>query len=418
MRESKRLSWRHASALMGWALIYYFAGVVSQQFDSPDFQISLVWFPSGVAVAAFLAVRWGLWPLLFFIFSIVSVLLEQHWREDVLSALFYSVLSLPASVIIAWIVRRFARPNDDLHAILLWISATLIISALDALITGGGIALAAGLPLFSLFWVSLIADVTGILFVTIIIMGFLNIRVRSARLTLRAKLSGAVVWLLLCASTWLIFSGKLQDFAASGAALYFALSCLPIAIAIVLSIVAGNRGGSLALLTLGAIVIFYTYQHKGPFFLQGLHRGEPLLLTQCYLTATALLMVFLRGLSHSIHSFNPETGRIEGDGVMYQLNPESGEILWDSDIGTLLGERESTAFQHIDDVLPRIHPQDREKLKQHWRAAEGREPQGALVLRIRTANGEWLSIVDGGCVLLTSAEGNRVMGNWQISQYN
>lgn len=92
------------------------------------------------------------------VFTLENVLLEaggQNTHTFFLS-LVYSLLSMPANVAIAWVFRRFARWNDDLHFILLWIGATFVISRLDALIVGGGYALVNGQPALSRFWNALL----------------------------------------------------------------------------------------------------------------------------------------------------------------------------------------------------------------------------------------------------------------------
>jgi len=119
---------------------------------------------------------------------------------------------------------------------------------------------------------------------------------------------GIVLLLLLCAITGFIFGSQATELLHHTAALYFALACLPIVLTMMLSVACGNRGGSVALLTLGIIVIYYTDQHKGPFFLQGLQFTESLVLALSYLSATALLVIFTRVLCCTVNNFNPDTG--------------------------------------------------------------------------------------------------------------
>lgn len=108
---------------------------------------------------------------------------------------------------------------------------------------------------------------------------------------------GSIVFILLIISTILIFNDTAIQIYHS----YFhhhrntaklSLLCIPILLAVTLSMLWGNRGGSIALLILATITIYYTRNQHGPFYLHGLFRHESLWLIQGYLTVISLLMVF------------------------------------------------------------------------------------------------------------------------------
>ncbi|WON77972.1 MASE1 domain-containing protein [Serratia sp. UGAL515B_01] len=408
---------RQIFILLLWGLAFYVAGLVSLKFDDPDSPIAIVWFPAGVAVAAFLYARWREYPLLFLLFTFVNVLFDKGSQDNLLLLLIYSFVSMPASVAIAWVVRRFARLNDDLHVVLLWIGATLVISGLDALIVGGGYALLNGQPALSLFWRSFIADVTGIIFATAVVMGFMSRRGTVVTKNILTRLTGVILWFLLCAVTWIIFAHHWPWLQEHAAALYFALACLPIVLVIAITVLSGNRGASVSLLALGIIVIHFTDLRKGPFFIDGLDLAESLLLAQSYLSATALLVAFIRVVEHATNSFNPDTGRIVGNGVLYSLDTRSGTLSWSNEISTLFGHLEPRMLDSVDAVLQRVHPLDRDKLYNHWFSSYGLVKRPSLVFRIQTANGEWLTLVDSGGIQMVSGEKRVIVGNWQSSQY-
>ncbi|MFC0226292.1 MASE1 domain-containing protein [Serratia aquatilis] len=408
---------RQIFILLLWGLAFYAAGLISLKFDDPNSPIAIVWFPAGVTVAAFLSARWREYPALLILFTLVNVLLDKGWQGNLLLSLTYSFLSMPASVAIAWVVRRFARLNDDLHVVLLWIAATFAISGLDALIVGSGYALANGLPVFSLFWRSFIADVTGILFATAVVMGFMSRRGTVVNKNFFTRLTGIILWLLLCALTWVIFAHDWPWLQNHAAALYFALACLPIVLVIAITVVSGNSGASASLLALGVIVIHFTDLRKGPFFIDGLDLAESLLLALSYLSATALLVAFIRVLRHTNNSFNPDTGRLTGNGVLYSLDPVSGSLSWANEISTLFGHLQPGMLESVEDVLQRVHAQDRDKLYNHWFSPDEFNKSSSLVFRIRGANGEWLTLVDSGAVQMASGEKRVIVGNWQASQY-
>lgn len=319
-----------------WSFIYYLSGVISLKFDDPASHISIVWFPAGVATAAFLCARWHQWPVLLGCFVIINLALDNSIQENYLLSICYAILSMPSTMLIAWIVRYYSRQGDDLHVVLMWIFSTIIVSLLDTLFFSLGFVLFNRGTFQEIFWVGFVADVTGIFFATTVIMGFFNTRFRTHISPVKNRLSGSIIWVMLCLLTLLTFNNSLKEFSGNilhlhNDMLIFTFACLPIILAVMLSISWGNLGGSIALLTLATIVIYFTGKGYGPFFINGLHHGEPLLLVQCYLTATALLMVFLRALTRSTHHFD------ETDGVqhaVYQLNLSTGEIEW----GHLSGE--------------------------------------------------------------------------------
>lgn len=413
-------SWlQHTVILLLWGLVYYLSGLISLKFDDPGSAIAIVWFPSGVAVAAFLSARWRDYPALILIFALTSVVLDEAWQSLplFLTTLGYSLLAMPANVIIAWLVRRFSRPNDDLHVILLWICTTFIVSLFDALIVGGGYALLTEQPIEKTIWNGFVADVTGIFFATTVVMGFVNKRGQQAALTWSTRLAGLALLLLVCVATVFIFGYQGHWLKTEGAALYFALSCLPIVLTMMLSLIWGNRGGSIGLIALGAIVIHFTDKHQGPFFLRGLSFTESMLLALSYLSATALLIVFIRVLRRSTTRFNPDTGRLAGNGVLYRLEPETGVFSWENDLSSLLGSTTPQEFDTVENVLRHVHPSDREKLRQHW-LAPVQNRHRPLIFRLKAKDDEWLTLVDSGGVAMSNGGTRIIVGNWQASHYD
>jgi integral membrane sensor domain MASE1 len=400
--------------LLLWGLVFYLAGLPSLKFDDPTSSIAIIWFPAGVAVAAFMSARWRDYPALIIIFTLATALLDEQWDTPLTFALslLYAFLSIPSTVAIAWTVRRFARMHDDLHIILVWIVATLAISALDSLIVGSGYAVAQGLTPLGLFWHGFIADVTGIFFAAPIVMGFLNQQERFAANSVMSKCIGFVLWLALCAIAGIIFGHELPWVAKHATALYFGLACLPIAAVMLLSLFWGSLGGSVALLTLGAIVIYYTDQHKGPFFLKSLAYTESLLLALSYLSAAALLVVFIRVVRRLTRNRDAN-----GNGVFYRLAPASGEILWENTLSALPGNMQPGELHRVDDVLQRVHPRDRDKLRTHWLSAS-HDQHAALIFRIQVSDGQWVTLVDRSSMHMVADGEDIIVGNWQASRFH
>ena len=413
-------SWlQQTGILLLWGLIYYLSGLMSLKFDDTNSAIAIVWFPPGVAVAAFLSARWRLYPSLILIFVLVSVLEDRAWENlpTFLNSVGFSLLEMPANVLIAWTVRRFSRRNDDLHVIIMWIWSTFVISMLDALIVAGGYAFLRGQPVMTTIWNGFVADVTGIFFATTVVMGFVNKTGHQALLPWTKRLGGLALLLSICALTVSIFGYSDTWLKTDAHALYFALSCFPIVLSLMLALVWGNRGGSIGLLVLGLVVIHYTDIHKGPFFLHNLSLVESLLLALSYLSATALLIAFIRVLKRSTTRFNPDTGRLSGNGVLYRLEPETGKFTWENDLSSLLNSASMTEFDTVEKVLSHVHPSDRDKLYKHWSNLMSSQ-HDAVIFRITLNNEEWFTLVDSGGITMANADSLIIVGNWQSSHYD
>lgn len=411
---------RHSGILLLWAIIYYVTGVASLTFDDPVSQMAIIWFPAGVSVSAFLCSRRTHWPMLFVVFLVARVLLDEQGWEHLPNAVVFSAKALAGSVAIAWLVRRFARRGDDVHAVVLWLLATVAVSGAQALLRKGWLMLAGEASPHTLMtnWV---AGVNGVFFATVVVMNLLNSNLRDFPTSTREKLAGGVLLLLLIMNTLYVF-GTTPPWLATmldtdaGAAVYFILACLPIVLTLAVSVTWRSPGGSIALLVLGAIVVIYTDQKTGPFYVSGLLEGEPILLAQSYLSITALLVVAVRLMTQAAKPYDPETGRLAGGGVMYQLHPGTGEILWDDNLETLL-DVGALPLGTVQQVLERVHPDDRDKLERHW-SPDTHTRAALLAFRIDKGNGDWLTLYDQSPGTLRDAQGQVIVGNWQASRYS
>ena len=411
---------QRSGVLLLWAVTYYVTGVASLAFDNPVSQMAIIWFPAGISVSAFLSSRRAHWPMLFGVFLITRVLLDEHGWQNLPAAVALSAMALAGSVAIAWLVRRFARRGDELHAILLWLLATVGVCCVLALIRKGWLVLA-GEVSPNTFMTNWMSGMSGVIFSTVVVMNVLNSNLRDFPSGTREKLAGGVWLLLLALNTWFVFGAtplwlinRLGIDA--GVAAYFILACLPIALTLAVCVTWRSPGGSIALLVLGGIVVNFTDQKTGPFYVTGLLEGEPLLLAQSYLSITALLVLVIRLMRQSAQPYDLETGRLAGSGVMYQLHPGTGEILWDDNLETLL-DVSAQPLRTVQQVLERVHPEDRDRLKRHW-SPETHTRAASLAFRIDKGNGEWLTLYDQSPGALRDAHGQVIVGNWQSGRYS
>ncbi|MEW5561952.1 MASE1 domain-containing protein [Enterobacter asburiae] len=411
-----RLTITIAFSMLLWGMLYFATGYLSLRLDDPVSRVAFVWFPAGVAVSAFLLTRHSYWPLLFSLFFLVRTLLDLYMRHHLPTSLILSAVSLGGDLLIAWYVHRFSRPGDDLNIILIWISATLVFSLLAAILGVGWLALHSGLPFLPTVWIWWSANVTGTLAVTIILMGFLRKKQQQENAGNQRwrHLTGAVLWILLVLSGWFAFDREIGVGSMAGA---YALALIPLVLAIVQMVICGNRSGSFAFLSLSIIVIYYSWQGYGPFFIHGLRAGEPLLLAQCYLTAIALLLAFIRVLTHSVKNTDTVGNQLHDQQVIYHLNTSTGQMVWNSELRPPL-DILLAGIDSREQLLSRVHPEDSASLQARWDAALAGQPQRSLLtLRLALPDKQWLSIIDREAIALKDSQGNAIIGYWLLNRY-
>ncbi|MBV7486862.1 MASE1 domain-containing protein [Bordetella sp. BOR01] len=401
---------RFALSLLLWAALYAAGAYVSLQLNDPDTRVAFIWLPAGVAVSAFLLTPLHRWPAMFVAFMVARLSMDAWQHHDFLRSISIGCISVAADASIAWLVRRYARRGDDLYGVQVLIGATLLVSAAAAVLGVGWLAYLSGLSFLDTVWIWWAANVTGVLLPTIAILSWTDVAGKARRPGAVALLCGAAAWVLLCASAWYVFAEISPS--AHRAALVLPLACAPILLAAVMSMAWGSRGGALGLISLGAIALYYAADERGPFFPHGLQPGESLLLAQCYLSITALLLAFLWVYTNGRR---PGGAMASADaGIMYQYDPASGRLAWDGDPQAVLG-LDTAPLRSLDELLGRVHPDDRDALKKRWAAAAAGPVDAALGLRVAAGTG-WVQVVDRNPTAIGSDHGVAVVGTWQAQQ--
>ncbi|MGB7803053.1 MASE1 domain-containing protein [Buttiauxella sp.] len=339
--------------LLLWCALYYSLGYISLFLDDPASRVSFVWFPAGLAVSAFLLTSRRHWPWLFLGLFLARTLLDVTMRHSLETSLIHSLISLSNDFAIAWCVRHFTRPNDMLYSLVIWFSATLITSAIAAALGVGWVALRHEVNFNQTLWIWWSANVVGTILLTTIVMGLFW---RQPSFVLKKGLSGAVLWLLLCISAVYVFHQPVGG--PRGEAFLFSLACIPVMIMIAIPVLSGNQLGALSFLSFCIIVIYYSWQRNGPLFIPGLREGEPLLLAQCYLSGTALLLNFVYLLKHHV------THVVSS----YYLDPRTGRLTWDNSATVL--SQQLAKIGHIDQLFSFMSPDDQSKMRERWEAVQ------------------------------------------------
>jgi len=307
-----------AVMLLAWGALYYLLGWISLFLDGPATRLPFIWLPAGVAVTAFLITQQKQWPALFITLLIARLLLGVTFQHVLHLSLMLGLFSLTSNMCIAWSVRYFSRGYDRLHKIVNWVISTVAISALAALAGVGWLSYLAGTSQMQWLWIAWSANVTSTLFVTPPLMGLVTSDEKVAQQKPILGLCLAIAVLLV---TLLTFSGVPDS--RDNIALIYSLACLPLVLVVAATVVCGDRLGSLAFILFSIVVIYASWQETGPFYFARLAPEESIMLAQCYLSAAALLLVFIRAQKR--HAIRSERSTQD---IAYSLDLESGQLIW------------------------------------------------------------------------------------------
>lgn len=410
---------RATASLLAWAVLYYAAAYVSLMLDDPLSHVGFVWFPAGIGVSAFLVNDLRRWPWLVAGFYIAHLIADFQFSHDIPIALALSAFTIGSDMATAWVVRRYAQNKDDLQIVMRWIIATFVISAIAAVLGTGWLALFDNAPFGQLVWVWWGANVSGILYLTAVVMGLRGYRLGSMTSGNRARIIGVLALVLMIICAWLIFDAERLDMthaqAPWRATLIFSLTGIPLILAVVAAISCGNRMGSLALLCLGAIVVYHSSEGSGPFFVKTLRPGESLLLAQCYLVGTALLIVFLRVFTHTVNRYDPALDQRTATAFMYRLDIASGGMAWDGSIHEALG-LDKEIMSNAARILDAAHPDDRDALAATMAASVAQAARRTSTeFRLKSATTDWVRIRAIDPALINEPTGAILVGTWMVT---
>jgi len=392
------LSPKFIMQLLLWCVLYYFLGYISLFLDDPVSRVSFVWFPAGLAVSAFLLTSRRNWLWLFLGLFLVRTLLDVTLRHSLETSLVHSVISLSNDFAIAWCVRHFTRSHDMLYSLVVWLVATVLTSAVAAALGGGWVVLRHDVDFVSTLWIWWSANVVGTILLTTIVMGLFW---RQETAVPHRWFTGGVLWVLLCISAVYVFHQPVDD--SQGEVFLFGLACIPVVLMIMIPVIIGNQLGVISFLSFCIIVIYYSWQRNGPLFVPGLRPGEPLLLAQCYLSGTALLLNFVYMLKHHQEA-TPASS--------YYLDFTSGRLTWDNNSPSALTQQLSS-IRHIDELFAYMSPDDQQKMRDRWALAQsGRAIKGSFRFLLTLSPSNKLHLQETKLIALQQPNGVALIGYW------
>jgi PAS domain-containing protein len=418
------MSLSHAAC---WLVLYLATGALSGQFNVSTAALApYVWLPAGVSLAAMLLPRSSADFPLALAFSMLQSVLSHLGGRDVPSALVLGVLAGIAPLVAARLVRAMRVPLEGLHLLY----AVLVAALVSAALLGGGGSLYFAMVRDMPFWVSLwqwsAAIFVGVCITLPLLAVWAQFRpTRSATRNLYRESVGYLAFVAMGVVTWWLFdnvtAGRL-DAAGVTCPLYLPMFCV-----VIVSIVSGARGGTLAVLALTLICLGYTVRGEGPFAAQSVPAAFMLLQAQMYIGASAMLVLVVHALRDAQVQASVQADRWRTElelaltgaaQAAYSLDPATGSVQWRGDVQQLTGYA-AHELTTLEAVLACVHPHDRARLRERWNATPSAAPGVPVHLpfRLSRSGGEqrWIELIDLGSPL---SDGNGqvawVAGVWQM----
>jgi len=352
-----------AAALLGFAVPY--VGTM----------ITLIWLPSGIALAAL--VRWGLpmWPAIFVAAACGNLIAGGNAA----TALLIAVGNTAGPVAGVLLLRRFgfnpqfAHRRDMLLLTVFGAAGAMAITATNgvlALLATGFIG-AERLPGAWLTW--WLGDAVGVLLAGVPLMVFSGSAVREALRGWRGVETAALMFVTLAVALWLFVlsgSGAAPGWPGpAGAPLLF----VPFVLLVWIALRSGLLAASATVLGLSVIAAWGTSQGLGPFYAEAVHQSLTSL--SAYLIATVLVVLLLAGLLAELQGRERLSDALirnadaailltRPDGSILRANPAAHALFGAGD--AQFAERGHAGF--VDAADPRLGPLLAERAE-HGRAS-------------------------------------------------
>lgn len=391
--------------LLSWGVLYFLLGYVSLTLDDPGSRIAFIWLPAGVAVSAFLLFPRRNWALLFLSLFIARLLLDVTFRHSLSVSLGLSAISLMNDFSIAWFVRRFTRGRDELFKVINWIMATLFISVIAAFLGVMWLSFLQGTPPLKGVWIWWSANVTGTLFVTPALVGLVSLRTSSGSVSKRLSLLLIIVILLI---TLLIFTRTPPT--TENMALTYSVACLPLVLVMLVAILCNSRLASVAFILFSIVVMAASWYETGPFYPGKLTLDESIILAQCYLSGSALLIVFIRAQKRFRRA---DSGEYLIQDIAYSLDPLTGSLSWNPHASSPLRAELSPIttremlLAHIPDENHKVQMQSR------WQAVlEHQAVEDGFRFRLHLDGHNPILMYESNTLLIAGSESDAIIGFW------
>ena len=359
----------------GLALVYYAVARLGLRYASIGQSISLVWPPTGLAIAALVILGRRAWPGV----TLGAFLANAATPVPLAAAAGIAIGNTLEAIVAAALLTRAAGPRPRLEAmgtvralVLVAAPAGALVSALIgvlALVATGALPETGAAPAVAVWWTG---DLLGALVVAPLLLAWIH-RPPSTR-----PAHGLIEVALLCLGTALAAKVGLDTLVPVPPflrGLNYPYLLFPFVVWAALRF--GSRGAALMTFTVSVVAVWRTVQGGGPFNTET--GGGTLFSVAVYLGVVAVTGLLLASVaSHEreaameeLHK-RDEQLRVALDaasmGVWY-WSATDNRLTWDEPLRRMYGVRPDERIERYEDFIGRVHPDDREMVEARVRSA-------------------------------------------------
>jgi PAS domain S-box-containing protein len=340
------------------ALAYFVTGWLGLQMPYAGSQITLVWLPTGIAVAALL--RWGLgmWPGVSLGAFLVNLSTGASWPLAASIALGNTLAPMLTTV---WLRRTQADATQiDRGQIPSFIAAAIIGMLVSASCGVVSLHLAGVLPLSAMgsawlpWWMG---DAVGVLLATPLLMSLSRVNLAQ----MASKQQEVLLWLVVSGAVgWMAF---IHDYEQAGRSLPLAFVTLPMVAWAALRL--GVIPAAFAGLGFSVLAAIGTGTGHGTFSLPDEHVSLFLLWSYMAITMlSGLMIVAMRAeLEQADHTSRQSEERLKDAQLIARLGnfewrPQTGEHWWSDQYARLIGQEPGTVRPSLEAFKQALHPDD------------------------------------------------------------
>jgi PAS domain S-box-containing protein len=386
-------------ALLG--AVYYGAAMLGLHYASIGQSISLVWPPTGIAIAALTMLGPQYWP---------AILLGAFLANAATPVSFGAAAAIATgntleALVAAYLIRRTAGPRpqlDDIHHLRTFLLTAVPLGALCSALIGSvslwvsGSLTTAGLPVALLIWWT--GDLLGGLVVAPLLFAWTRSQ-ESPHLPRRL-----VEVLLLCIGTVIAAEIGLGGVLKGSLLAQVEYPYLLFPFVVWAALRFGARGASLMTFVVATIAVGHTVAGASPFV--SVTSTTTLLRASSYLVAVAVTGLLLAAAvrwerQHATRALAQSEERLRRAldaarmGIWF-WSVESGALSWDDNLRQLYGLEPGEEVRGYDDFLARVHPDDRERVGNTVRGVLEGDGDLDYEFRIMLSDGRVRWIADHG----------------------
>jgi integral membrane sensor domain MASE1 len=367
-------------------LLFFGGGVVGNQFIDAQTHAAYVWPASGVTIGVLSVVPVTRWTPYLVAFAIATVAVSLVYGEPIGVSLAFAAVELVSSGAAAWGLQRWlGRPPrlDSLRAIEVLVLVGALGGALLSATPGAALLTATqGAPFVPGWGMWILSNFVGTLLVAPAIIAWSDFRPkRSGGLAKRDFRLGLVFFILLLLTLFAVFGNRVIEIFPEYIRL--ALTYLPEPFIVLTALAWGVRGGSVALLALGAVALLSMSRGDGHFISQAQGLEASIYELQLYLAITALMALLIaamrseqeRALRESdAWRIRYEAAATAAGQVVFDVDPASGAVVWGDNVEEVLGQP-AAQLASLDAVTTHVEGAARVRLRLMFDALRASESE-------------------------------------------